>query len=44
MLDATTLHTELGMLVGTPEYMSPEQAGLIERDVDTRTDIYCARA
>lgn len=26
--------------LGTPEYMSPEQASLAHRDVDTRTDIY----
>ncbi|MBI3450208.1 MAG: tetratricopeptide repeat protein [Acidobacteria bacterium] len=32
--------TELGQLVGTPEYMSPEQAGLTAQDVDTRADIY----
>ena len=28
------------MLVGTPEYMSPEQADLTSQDVDTRTDVY----
>ncbi len=35
-----TLSTEQGQLVGTPVYMSPEQAKLIDLDVDTRTDIY----
>jgi eukaryotic-like serine/threonine-protein kinase len=35
-----TLFTELGQLVGTPEYMSPEQAEISGLDVDTRTDIY----
>ncbi|MGQ0734216.1 MAG: serine/threonine-protein kinase [Acidobacteriota bacterium] len=39
-LTERTLFTELGMLVGTPEYMSPEQADLTALDVDTRTDIY----
>jgi non-specific serine/threonine protein kinase/serine/threonine-protein kinase len=39
-LTERTLFTELGMLVGTPEYMSPEQADLTVLDVDTRTDIY----
>jgi serine/threonine protein kinase/tetratricopeptide (TPR) repeat protein len=32
--------TELGMLVGTLEYMSPEQAHLEHPDVDTRSDVY----
>ncbi|HYM36250.1 MAG TPA: serine/threonine-protein kinase, partial [Steroidobacteraceae bacterium] len=32
--------TRLGQLIGTPQYMSPEQAALSELDVDTRTDIY----
>jgi non-specific serine/threonine protein kinase/serine/threonine-protein kinase len=35
-----TLYTELGTLVGTPEYMSPEQAEMGGLDVDTRTDVY----
>ena len=37
---AETVETQIGMLLGTPEYMSPEQAGLSEAIVDTRTDIY----
>ncbi len=35
-----TAFTSLGQLVGTPLYMSPEQAGLSGQDVDTRTDVY----
>ncbi len=35
-----TLHTEIGRLMGTPEYMSPEQAGSGGTDVDTRSDVY----
>lgn len=39
-LTERTLFTELGQAIGTPEYMSPEQAGLTQEGVDTRTDIY----
>ncbi|HUG92102.1 MAG TPA: protein kinase [Planctomycetaceae bacterium] len=35
-----TMFTELGQIVGTLEYMSPEQAELNQLDVDTRSDIY----
>jgi len=35
-----TLLTGLGAIIGTPEYMSPEQADLMGQDVDTRTDVY----
>jgi len=35
-----TLFTEHGLLIGTPEYMSPEQAGLSGEEIDTTSDIY----
>jgi serine/threonine protein kinase len=39
-LTEKTLFTELGAVIGTPEYMSPEQADLTGQDIDTRTDVY----
>jgi non-specific serine/threonine protein kinase/serine/threonine-protein kinase len=39
-LTADTLLTRAGALVGTPEYMSPEQALSSGEDIDTRTDVY----
>jgi non-specific serine/threonine protein kinase/serine/threonine-protein kinase len=39
-LTERTLYTKLGAMIGTPEYMSPEQAGRTAQDVDTRTDVY----
>jgi len=33
-------HTRPGTLIGTPEYMSPEQADLSTRDIDVRSDVY----
>jgi serine/threonine protein kinase len=35
-----TLFTELGAVVGTLQYMSPEQAELNNQDIDTRSDVY----
>ena len=39
-LTADSTFTCAGVLVGTPEYMSPEQANSSGEDIDTRTDVY----
>ncbi len=39
-LTERTLDTERGQLIGTLEYMSPEQAARSSEDIDTRTDVY----
>jgi serine/threonine protein kinase/tetratricopeptide (TPR) repeat protein len=39
-LTEQTLHTGFGAVVGTIEYMSPEQASFNQLDFDTRSDIY----
>jgi len=39
-LTEKTVFTFQGQLLGTPEYMSPEQVDLATQDIDTRSDIY----
>lgn len=39
-LTEKTLFTEMRQFIGTPEYMSPDQAQINGLDVDTRTDVY----
>lgn len=39
-LTQKTLYTEVGRIVGTLEYMSPEQADPTAVDIDTRSDVY----
>ena len=36
----TTLQTDLGQLLGTTQYMSPEQCAADPNDIDTRSDVY----
>ena len=39
-LTANTMFTRVGAMIGTPEYMSPEQALSSGEDIDTRSDVY----
>jgi serine/threonine protein kinase len=39
-LTEQTMYTEIGQIIGTPEYMSPEQAEMTGQDIDTRSDVY----
>ena len=39
-LTECTVSTEDSQLLGTPEYMSPEQADIGSEEIDTRSDIY----
>ena len=39
-LTEKTMFTEFGQVIGTLEYMSPEQAELNQLDIDTRSDVY----
>jgi serine/threonine protein kinase/tetratricopeptide (TPR) repeat protein len=39
-LTDNTLHTAHGLMLGTPLYMSPEQAEFNNLDIDTRSDVY----
>ena len=43
-LTSSTLHTRSGAILGTPEYMSPEQCASSNVDVDTRSDVYALGA
>jgi eukaryotic-like serine/threonine-protein kinase len=39
-LTDSTVYTQLHQFIGTPAYMSPEQAEMTSLDIDTRSDIY----
>jgi non-specific serine/threonine protein kinase/serine/threonine-protein kinase len=39
-LTESTMYTAFGEMIGTPEYMSPEQAAFTSEGIDTRTDVY----
>ncbi|MCB9838542.1 MAG: tetratricopeptide repeat protein [Phycisphaeraceae bacterium] len=39
-IQTTTVQTNIGQLIGTVQYMSPEQAGGDPGEIDTRSDVY----
>jgi non-specific serine/threonine protein kinase/serine/threonine-protein kinase len=39
-LTAETVYTQVGVVIGTIGYMSPEQADSAGKDIDTRSDVY----
>ncbi len=43
-LTERSMHTQVGAVMGTLEYMSPEQAGSFGEDIDTRSDAYALGA
>ncbi len=43
-LTERSMHTQAGAMIGTLEYMSPEQAGSFGEDIDTRSDVYALGA
>src|SRR5262245_29589585 len=40
VLTDKTIYTQFQQFIGTPAYMSPEQADMTSLDIDTRSDIY----
>jgi len=43
-LTEKTIFTEFRQMIGTPQYMSPEQAQMSGLDIDTRSDVFSPRA
>lgn len=43
-IEGQSFVTRAGQFMGTPAYMSPEQAGLLKREVDVRSDVYALGA